>query len=60
VSSLDLPNGRPDESRAEVRPESLGFGHAELAGGGNESARVPWRPVGLSQTGMAACSARCR
>jgi hypothetical protein len=25
-----------------------------------ESARVPWRPVGLSQAGMAACSARCR
>ena len=25
-----------------------------------ESARVPWRPVGLSQAGMVACSARCR
>jgi spermidine synthase len=25
-----------------------------------ESARVSWRPVGLSQAGMAACSARCR
>ena len=25
-----------------------------------ESARVPWRPVGLSQAGMAVCSARCR
>jgi len=25
-----------------------------------ESARVPWRPVGLSQAGTTACSARCR
>jgi hypothetical protein len=25
-----------------------------------ESARVPWRPVGLSQALMMACSARCR
>jgi muramoyltetrapeptide carboxypeptidase LdcA involved in peptidoglycan recycling len=30
------------------------------AGWASESARVPWRPVGLSQAGMAACSARCR
>ena len=26
----------------------------------SESARFPWRPVGLSQASIAACSARCR
>jgi D-arabinose 1-dehydrogenase-like Zn-dependent alcohol dehydrogenase len=38
-------------------------GHVEAVGDavtGFESPRVPWRPVGLSHAGTAACVARCR
>ena len=27
---------------------------------GSEPPRFPWRPIGLSQAGIGACSARCR
>jgi len=31
-----------------------------IEGGLSESPRVPWRPDGLSQAAMGACSASCR
>ena len=47
-----------------LRAVQLLLGHSKLESTirylGIESARVSWRPVGLSHAGMAACLARCR
>ena len=48
--------------RFQLANGSVGIQHASKTrlSGSRESPRVPWRPDGLSQAAMGACSASCR